>query len=324
MNRRSVPGFASSAVVVATLSVLVTLFACGHDQRPTPLPVAPVEAGPTPTVEPPEPPPEREAVRVSLGRGTELYLPPWFAPKRGGYDLVVHFHGESRWQEANVAHDKLDAAVVSVNLGVGTEPYAKAFQSGAAFDQLLANTHAAIVKSGRDEGARVRRIALSAWSAGFSSVARVLTDAVAERVDAVLLADGFFTFFTDPKKRIVHAAGIEKFARFASAARQDRKLFVITHTTIPTGPYPSAQECVAKLLEMTALPKTEAVKTGPRDLHQLYTVDDGSFHVRGFEGTQASDHVKQLHVMGEIAYPLLARRWAAEETASGPSANGPR
>jgi hypothetical protein len=125
----------------------------------------------------------------------------------------------------------------------------------------------------------------------------------------VLLADGFFTFFTDAKKRTINTAGLEKFAKLADAARHDERLFAVTHTTIPTGPYPSTQECVGKLLEMIAVSPTPAVATGPREMHQYYIVDEGSFHVRGYEGTQASDHVKQLHAMGEITYPWLKARW---------------
>ena len=96
----------------------------------------------------------------------------------------------------------------------------------------------------------------------------------------------------------------------AEAAGRGEKLFAITHTTIPTGPFPSVQECVAKLLEMVALQKTPAASVGPRDMRQIYVVDEGSFHVRGFEGTTARDHVLQLHAMGETLYPYLKERWA--------------
>lgn len=254
------------------------------------------------------------AYRASLGRGAGLYIPPWFAPKRGGYDLIVHFHGEGRWQEANIEHaGKMNVVVVSVNLGAGTDPYSNAFARPDAWDRLLADTQAEIAKSQRAEGAQLRRIALSAWSAGFSSIARLMTDDVARRVDAILLADGFFTFFSQPTKRTVNADGLQKFAKFADAARRDEKLFAITHTTIPTGPYPSVQECVTKLLEMIDLQKQPLVATGPRNMHQFYVVDQGSFHIKGFEGTQAADHVKQLHAMGETIYPWLKSRWEKQD-----------
>lgn len=286
---------------------IAALTACGHGaSRARELPP------PVPEVEPPKTT-EPAPYHAALGRGATLYLPPSFAAKKDGYDLIVHFHGEQRWQEANVAHAALDVAVVSVNLGVGTEPYANAFKTPDAFDRLLASVDAEVTKSGRAGGGSIRRIALSAWSAGFSSIARILTPAVAERVDAILLADGFFTFFTDAKKRVVNRAGLEKFASFANSARRGEKLFAITHTTIPTGPYPSTQECVGTLLDMLSLSKTANDGVGPRAMHQIYVVDDGSFHVRGFEGTTAPDHVKQLQAMGEISYPWLKTRWDEQD-----------
>jgi hypothetical protein len=307
-------------VVCASLAAL----ACSHDRPPAPAPApAPVprtsaRAPRTADVETPKQLETATPYHARLSHGAELYIPPWFTAKKGGYDLIVHFHGENRWQVANIEHSKLNVAVVSVNLGAGTEPYSNAFKNPDSFDRLLAETQDEIVKSARVEGReqqppQLKRLALSAWSAGFSSVSRVMTDAIAQRVDAVLLADGFFTFFSNAKKRTVNAQGLEKWKAFADGARKDDKLFAITHTTIPTGPYPSVQECVAKLLEMMDLPKTQAVATGPKNMHQFYTVDQGSFHIRGFEGTQAVDHVKQLHAMGETMYPYLKARWDKQD-----------
>ena len=296
------------------LAGFLSLAACSRD-RPSTTPPPPPSSSDRPRVAEVETPKQLEtatAYHASLGRGAEVYIPPWFSAKKG-YDLILHFHGEGRWQVANIEHAKLNVVVVSVNLGAGTDPYSNAFKTPEAFDRLIADTEAEVVKSQRADGAPLRRIALSAWSAGFSSIARLMTDSVAQRVDAILLADGFFTFFTDPKKRTVNAQGLEKFAKFAEAARRDEKLFAITHTTIPTGPYPSVQECVTKLLEMIDMTKTAATATGPRNMHQIYLVDKGSFHIRGFEGTQAADHVRQLHAMGETVYPYLKARWEKQD-----------
>ncbi len=272
-----------------------------------------------------------EPLRVTLRsvRGAELYIPPWFAAKRGGYDLIVHFHGLGKIQERNIEQAHLNVAVVSINLGVGTDPYAKPFARKEVFENLLAEVHAEIEKSGRAPGAQLRRLALSAWSAGYVSVARVMTDpAIAQKVDAVVLADGFFTSFTNVKKRTVNEAGIQPMARFAEAAERDEKLFAITHTTIPTGDFPSVQECVAKLLEMTSLAKTPSQAIGPREMHEIYLVDRGSFHVHGYEGQTAGDHVKQIHAMGETLYPYLKARWDRQDAEpaakTGTSDSAPR
>ncbi len=259
--------------------------------------------------------------RVSLGHGAELYLPTWFSSAHGTpgaptYDLVVHYHGLGKLQEANLDRSRLDVAVVSINLGVGTEAYESACRDRQAFPRLVEHAEKEIEKSERVPGAHLGRIALSAWSAGFVCVSKILNDpSNASRVDAVLLADGFFTSFTNVKKRTVNAAAVEKFVPLATAATRDDKLFALTHTSIPTVDYASVEETVAKLLQLAALEKTPSTATGPKEMRETYTVDRGSFHVKGYDGKGASDHIKQITALGETLYPYLKARW---ERRTGP------
>lgn len=290
---------------------LALLAGCTHPP-PVAKPVARTTAtAPVPVVGPPVQPVPLEAHRESVGHGWSLYLPEGFAPKDGHYDLVVHFHGEGRFQERNVVQAGLAAAVVSVNMGgLGTEPYAKAFRSPDVFPRLLAAADAAIARKVGSPAPKLGRLALSAWSAGYSSVAAVLGDTTsADRIDAILLADGLFTAFSDRKKRTVNDAGLDRIVRFAERAKHDEKLFVLTHGAIPTGPYPSVQECTTRLLERVAVPKAPATGAGPLGMKRTYVADAGSFHVAGFDGMTAGDHVKELHAMGESAYPYLEKRW---------------
>jgi hypothetical protein len=304
----------SHLAALACLSALV--MACSHDRPPPPARSVDASAR-APREAQVDTPRELETTpyRAKLGlHGAKLYLPRWFHANGEKYDLIVHFHGMARLQEANVERAHLNAAIVSINLGVGTKAYGKAFRDGSAWDQLLAETESAIEESGRAPGARVDRIALSAWSAGFVAVAKILAEpSNAARVDAVLLADGFFTSFTDVKKRTINVASLTRFADLASAAAQDDKLFAITHTAIPTTNYPSVTETVDKLLEMTAHEKSPSDAVGPREMHEHYAVDHGSFHVHGYAGKRARDHIDQIHAMGETLYPYLRARWEKQD-----------
>ena len=251
-----------------------------------------------------------EPYRTKFGNGAELYLPPWFTPRGGHYDLIIHFHGLGKLQEANLEHAQINAAVVSVNHGVGTDGYGNAFRDPHAFANLLSAAQEEIERSNRAHGAVLGRLALSAWSAGFVSVSKILNDAsTAERVDAVLLADGFFTSYLDEKRRLMNVAPLEKFARLAESATHEGKLFAITHTTIPTVGYPSVNETVAKLLEMTSSTKVPTDIIGPPNMHAIYTVDRGNFHVKGYQGVLAKDHIRQISFMGETLWPYLKTRW---------------
>jgi hypothetical protein len=292
-------------VVVVVASVIL---GCSADRPP---PVKTVDASPKePVVETPKRADATTPYRAKLAHGAELYLPTWFNSQRGGYDLIVHFHGLGKLQEGNLDRSQINAAVVSINLGVGTDQYGNAFKDPEAFKKLLAETHDEIGKSGRAPGAPAKRIALSAWSAGFVSVQKIMNEpANASMIDAVLLADGFFTSFTDLKKRVINTASLERFVPLVESASKNEKLFAITHTAIPTSNYPSVEETVGKLLEMTSTPKTPSKAVGPRNMHEIYVVDRGSFHVKGYEGLLAGDHIKQIHAMGETLYPYLKTRW---------------
>ena len=136
-SARSCEPHSGPRTIASFAALLATLDACSHDQ-PTPPPArsaSTAERAPrAPEVETPKQIETATGYRARLGRGAELFIPPWFVAKRGGYDLIVHFHGEGRWQQANIEHAKLNVAVVSVNLGAGTEPYSNAFKTPEAFD----------------------------------------------------------------------------------------------------------------------------------------------------------------------------------------------
>ena len=303
-----------AAVLCAALASVVVAVGCSD--RPPPVRATDASArGPRePVVETPKQLAASTPYRAKLAHGAELYLPTWFSTRRGSYDLVVHFHGLGRLQEGNLDRSQLNVAVVSVNMGVGTDHYANAFRDPQSFEKLVVDAQEEIAKSGRAPGAKVKRIALSAWSAGFVSVAKILSEpSNLEKIDAVLLADGFFTSFTNVKKRVINTASLERFVTLVDSASKGEKLFAITHTAIPTQDYPSVEETVAKLLELTSSTKTQSTSVGPRNMHETYVVDRGAFHVKGYLGVTAGDHIKQINAMGETLYPYLKTRWEQQQ-----------
>lgn len=296
-------------MVVLCISITAGGLAGCTDKPP---PVKAADASPRePVVETPKRSENTTPHRAKVGHGADLYVPAWFSPNRGRYDLIVHFHGLGKLQEANLERCQINAAVVSINLGIGTDGYGSAFRDAASFTKLLDDIHAELEKSGRaPNNAKLGRIALSAWSAGFVSVAKILSEPTnAGKIDAVVLADGFFTSFTNVKKRVINTASLERFVALVDTASKGEKLFAITHTAIPTQDYPSVEETVTKLLEMTGSHKTASTSTGPRKMQETYAVDRGSFHVKGYEGVTAGDHIKQITGMGETLYPYLKTRW---------------
>ena len=251
-----------------------------------------------------------EAPRVKFGHA-DLYVPTFFQPTDGTYDLAVHFHGIPSLQEDSFERAHVNAVVVSVNLGIASDAYSNAFRAPGSFDQLLQQTQRALDHTGRAPGATLGRVALSAWSAGFASVSAILAQpGAADHVDAVLLEDGPHTMYDTPGH--VYEPGLAKWVRFAQAAMRGDKLFALTHSSIPTIGYPSTTETIGALLRETSVAKVSAAAgtTGPRGMREIYESHSGGFHVAGFEGQTKNYHIDHIKGMSETVLPLLRERWA--------------
>jgi hypothetical protein len=254
--------------------------------------------------------PADEPARAHFGFA-DLYVPTFFHAVGGTYDLVVHFHGISTLQERNIEEAGLNAVVVSVNLGTASDAYSGAFSPPGAFDTLLTNTQRMLDRTQRAPGARLGRVALSAWSAGFAAVGAILRQpGAAERIDAILLADGPHANYVAAHQ--VNDKALEKWAHFAQAAMRSEKLFALTHSSIPTVGYPSTTETVGELLKLTSLEKQPVDTVGPRGMRPIYESTRGDCHVEGFEGQTARDHIDHIKAMGETLLPYLREFWSRE------------
>jgi hypothetical protein len=150
-------------------------------------------------------------------------------------------------------------------------------------------------------GAKPRRIALSAWSAGYAAVEKLLTRPEdRQRIDAVLLADGLHAGFANVFKREFAPNALEAFRELAELAKANKKLFAITHSTIATDGYASTTECSRLLLQQLGVPSV-----GP-----LVSGESGSFSIQGSPGTDAAAHVEQFRQMDTTLLSKLQTRWS--------------
>lgn len=239
-----------------------------------------------------------------------LSVPPDLALTAGTVDLVIHFHGIPKCQETNLRESGLKAIVVSVNEGVGSAAYLRYRQPGM-LDRLVAFAEKELAASGRTEGARVKvgRIAISSWSAGGAATQAVLAKD-AERVDAVLVADGIFSRYVDSRRHQVDPKPLDAVVEYARRAQKGERLFVLTHSEILPTEYPNVEECTGLLLSSLGVEKgAPAITTAtPSPGVALYGASRGGLHVTGFTGKRVSDHAAQLYALDD-AYGQLRARW---------------
>lgn len=240
--------------------------------------------------------------------GAELYVPAWFSPVAGTYDVVVFFHGLPRAMDDAFDRARPNALLVSVNLGEGSGVFEQHFKNPRAFDSLLASTQRELDKSGRAPGAKLGRIALAAWSAGFGAVGAILAQpANAARVDSVLLADALHTSYVG--SFVADEAVLRKYADFADRAARGERLFVFTHSSVRAPGYASTTECARALLKMTGVAKSPATHAPLHGARATYEAHRADFHVLAFDGGNVEQHRDHLRWIDETMLPYLKARW---------------
>ena len=297
--------------------------------------VVPAETEPTVTPAPNVGVARADAALVRKGRsplaGGLLTLPPAFASADGSYDLVIHFHGNTDLVEESYGRIPLNAVVVIMNLGNGSGPYEDRFANPLALPEVLGRVQTTLEKRGLRTPS-LHRLALTAWSAGYGAVLRVLEQpALAEKVDAVVLLDGIHCGYK-PKSTALQLDRIAPFERFARAAIDHGKLFSITHSEItPIGNYAGTRETTDALLQLVGVTRTPGGVEAPpvalasldgviarKSIRPLLPRSDtraGGLHIVGYVGDQPEHHSMHLIEMSVTALPDLIQHWATPAAA---------
>jgi hypothetical protein len=229
--------------------------------------------------------------------GAVVYVPEGC---HDSYDLILHFHGAHPYVRDLIEKANIDAVVTVFNSGNGAEKYAQAFGAGGTLSSLLRQIDMATAPL--CPGAKVGRIALMAWSAGYGAAEKLVSrEEDRERVDAILLADGLHAGFTDRWKRTFAPNALQAFRDFGALAKDGKKLFAITHSSIMTDGYGSTTECSRLLLKALEIPCDG----------QLVSGKSGNFSIEGFTGDDKAAHIVQFKKMDTTLLSKLRARWAA-------------
>jgi hypothetical protein len=163
-----------------------------------------------------------------------------------------------------------------------------------------------------------RRVGLVAWSAGFAAVSKILgVDRYYAMTDSVVLLDGLHASYKSPDTKTggqgdlrVDVSGLSNFTRFAKDARDGKKAFVITHSSIVPPEYASSTEATSAVLREAGARRTPVDRQPcERDMVLVSRVDDRGLHVRGFDGTSQRTHMDHLHLVGPMVKQYVAPRW---------------
>jgi hypothetical protein len=230
--------------------------------------------------------------------------------------------------EESIAVSALNAVLVQVNLGNGSGPYEDRYANPSALPELLDRVQTTLEKRGLAHPKR-RRLGLSAWSAGYGAVLKILEQPVlANKVNAVILLDGIHVGFQPDSNQLL-LVRLAPFERFAKRAAVGETLFTITHSNItPMGTYAGTHQTTDALLralnldrspggegfEIPALRSLEGVlpKKKMVPLEPETFAKEKGFRVRGFAGDQPEHHMMHLIQMSKTVLPELVEWWSAK------------
>lgn len=251
---------------------------------------------------------ERQEVagqRFPLSTGT-LYLSPQFRP-RDKVPLIIHFHGASWLLEYDILKVLPQAALVTVQLGAGSGIYAKTFSDAAPFEMLLTEAMTQVKKSAGHE-VQWQSITLTSFSAGYGAIRSILRRPENyQRVNAIFLADSLHTSYVpEGKPGNLEEAPLDIFVRFAQDAASRRKHMWLTHSEVYPGTFASTTETADYLLGRLQIKREAVLRPGPVGMQQLSRASRGNFHLAGFAGNAAQDHMDHLYAMREWLKQLKA------------------
>ncbi|HKP69229.1 MAG TPA: hypothetical protein VJV05_08095 [Pyrinomonadaceae bacterium] len=210
--------------------------------------------------------------------------------------LIVHFHGAPWLIQYQIATHLPHAALITVQLGAGSSVYGKPFANTETFKAMIDEARVALGMK-RDWSS----ITLTGFSAGYGAIRAILRnrDYVA-RVDNVLLLDGIHASYSpEGVPPVIKTSDVDSYVEFAGLAARGKKTFVIAHSAIWPGAYASTTECTSFVIDAVGLTRRMSVLETKGGMRQVSTVDAKGFHVRGYSGSTARDHVDFLHSMPE-------------------------
>jgi len=240
-----------------------------------------------------------------LSRGRYITPKANFLDASGRFNLVIHLHGDDPVRRELVRSEQR-FVLLSITLGPN-QGYAPLFSSSRAYQAVIAEIEQTLSKRlGRS--ARVRHVALSAWSAGFVGVEAALAQPVSRDVDGVILIDGLHAPRRD---RSAFEAQLKPFIDYAARAAAGERFMFVSHSSIDPPDFASTTECAHYLIAALGGKPEPVRREDALGLELVEYFSRGDFHVRGHAGNDKADHCAELAVLRD-AYAALGRRWARE------------
>ncbi|EYF01659.1 hypothetical protein [Chondromyces apiculatus] len=228
--------------------------------------------------------------------------------KSGAFDVIIHFHGHEAVRKEFVK-TPTGMVLVGIDLGIGSGAYANAFASPGTFERLLASIEAGMASKTGKKNAHIRKLALSAWSAGYGAIEQILRQPSGKKVDALVLLDSLHAGYADEQTKALKSLQIEPFVEFARSAAKGKKFMFLSHSSIIPPGYASTTEVAEFLVKRISGKLKKSKREDVLGLDMIQRFDRNDLHVRGYTGDDKPDHCAHIGLMADIVRVHLQPRW---------------
>ena len=236
------------------------------------------------------------------GQFAQVFVPDYFkAPENGKFMLVFHLHSASWAAEDMVYKAKANAVLFNIHLGALSSPYRNYFQDAIEFKFILDKVITVLKNNNIIANPQIEKLIITSFSAGYAGVREIFKiPAYYEQIDALALADGLHSN-SEPTLR---KEQMKDFVRFAKDARDLKKIMLLTHSEISTSGYQSTTQTADYLIKGIGVHRISVTAVDEIG-DQKSTCDIGHFHLKGYAGETAGDHLKHLYGMNLMLEKII-------------------
>lgn len=231
---------------------------------------------------------------TNTGQFAQIFVPDYFSVLQDGkYLLVFHLHSASWAAENEVYKSKTNAVLFNIHLGGFSNSYHAYFADQNNFQAILTLVAEELSSNNIIENPEVESLIITSFSAGYGGVREILKNQTHyDNIDALILADGLHSNLESDLMK----EQMQDFLHFAIDARDNKKIMLLTHSNILTYTYTNTTETADYLINNINLVR-ESYNSVDEIGTQYSKSDSGFFHVKGYMGTTAEDHMKHLYNM---------------------------
>lgn len=288
--------------------------------------VIPPTSLPRRDIAPPETPLPGQQIALcdSCSNRFTLFLPDrWQVPSSGKIKLTVHFHTAAWFAIEEHLRHGLRTPLLAAYLGEGSSVYRRPFEDPNRFKEWLDLADRAIEQRTGVRTVRVTAVDISSFSAGYGAVRELVKSLrYFKLVERIVLCDSLYGSLqnTNPASpRIPAWEHVRPWVAFASAAAHGQKVFLLTHSEVPTS-YASSAEMATALIKAVHAPIRRVFPMPAADdpgYRLRYRSDLHGFHVWGYSGIDGSAHLTHARHLAECWLALDGKKLPAAATSLG-------